>query len=82
MTDALRLTGTEPQRQDSDVVQLALLRRRLRSRALLVVFLGLAGLFYAMTIARFGEHDAARRTAAQPSPEGRMNLSTTLPVQR
>jgi hypothetical protein len=59
MTNGQRLS-TEPRRHDSDVVQLALLRRRLRSRALLVVLLALAGLFYAMTVARFGERRAPK----------------------
>ncbi|MEO3475918.1 hypothetical protein AAFN86_28990 [Roseomonas sp. CAU 1739] len=67
VTNSQRLSRTEPQQHDSDIVRLALLRRRLRSRALLVVLLGLVALFYALTVARFGEHAAARETTS-PRP--------------
>lgn len=56
MTDGQRPSSIEPQRNDSDVLRLAMLRRRSRSRALLVALLGLSALFYAIAAARFEEH--------------------------
>lgn len=67
MMNGQRFSRTGPQQRDSDVVQLALLRRRLRSRALLVVLLGLVALFYAITVARLGQHATARETASAPT---------------
>ncbi|WP_188971734.1 hypothetical protein [Neoroseomonas lacus] len=82
MTNDQRPTSIERYQQDSDVMQLALLRRRQRSRALLVVLLGLAALFYAMTMARLGEHSAARQIAAQSPGDGRASVPTTPSVRR
>ncbi|WP_211848155.1 hypothetical protein [Neoroseomonas eburnea] len=68
MMNGQRLSSVESQHHDSDVVRVALLRRRSRSRALLIVLLGLVALFYGVTVARLGEHAAARQTAAGSSP--------------
>ncbi len=62
MADGQRLSGTNLPHDDSDVVQVAMLRRRRRSRALLVVLLGLVVLFYVMTVARLEQ----RRSSADP----------------
>lgn len=70
MADGQRLSGTNLPHDDSDVVQVAMLRRRLRSRALLVVLLGLVVLFYLMTVARLGQ----RR-----SPADRLAVATSMP---
>lgn len=72
MADGQRLSGTNLPHDDSGVVQVAMLRRRLRSRALLVILLGLVVLFYLMTVARLGQ----RR-----SPADRLAAATSMPGQ-
>lgn len=68
MMNGQRPSIVEHAQRDRDVAPLALSRRRSRSRALLVVLLGLVVLFYAMTIARLGEHAAVREAALQAWP--------------
>jgi len=66
MADRQRPSSGESRLHGKDVVQVALLRRRSRSRALLVVLLGLVALFYAMTVTRFGQQAAVRDAASAP----------------
>jgi hypothetical protein len=77
MTNGQRLSSTELRRNDSDVVRVAMLRRGGRSPARRLAHQGLSALFYAITIARLGEHR---------SPPGRLVIAplivATLPVGR
>ncbi len=64
----LRRPSSKPKRHDDDLVRVALLRQRSRSRAIVVVLLCLGVLFYGQTVARLGQHTTNVQTASGPPP--------------